>query len=114
MVTTRSGKSTTPTRFDNVDHAAIHMAKGMSHETKKQFAVFLNAHTFKHRDRHYSFFSFRGASITVVGWDLSCDYMPIYRSLPAISHQPPNKERWNEFEDTLWELCPNLCKVIQD
>jgi len=90
------------------------MAKGMSYETKKQFAAFLNAHIFKHRDRHYSYFSFRGASITVVGTNFPCDYMPIYRTLPGISYQAPNKERWNEFEDTLWKLCPNLYKVIQD
>ena len=114
MVTTRSGKSTTPTRFDNVDHAAIHMAKGMSHKTRTQFAAFLNAHMFKHRDGHYSVFSFRGASITVTSSNLPCDYMPIYHTLPTISHQPANKERWNEFEDTLWKLCPNLVEVIQD
>ena len=114
MVTTRSGRNTTSNCFVTADEAATHMAKGMSHDARKEFAAFLNQHIFKHRNGHISVFSFRGASITVVDSLDVKHYMPVYHSLPAIAHKAPDTSRWSEFEENLRKLCPMLVEVVKD
>lgn len=113
MVTTRSGKSTSPTQFDCVHDAASHMGRGFSHETRKQFAKFLNNHLFLLSGDRCESFTFRSASMTAVD---SCEmrhYMPIYRSICS-GRNTVSVSRFAEFERMLVELCPSVIGVVED
>lgn len=112
MVTTRSGKSTTPTQFKNIHDAVAHMARGFSSKTRTEFAKFLNSHLFLLSGDICETFSFRSASISAVDSLEIKHYMPIFRSL--VCDKSISQARFDEFTTTLMNLCPNITEVVED